>query len=387
MKIAFHFKCTGDEPGNYIIPYEKEIILALKNHPQIAVSIKWFSGDLIFYDMASDRTENENGYTLSPNKDKFVYVVNKWLNPGTPIYQRINEERLRDAISGIIFCIGAENLDIDAINFIHERLLRFDKYIGALEIDEASEIHWILYSLQIGPRYRQVNDKLYIFWDGISEDSKRDDLIDEWKNKGFSCVEHESLNGRHTLFDGYHNFEHARRVAAFKKRTGYLLGYLVDDLISKLQDSCVEIGNKFWAALNSFERAETIEEYAHVATSCRRIIEYVTDNIFPPTDGDHNGFKLGKNNYRNRLLAFADRERKSDTNIDLISVSTKMLAEQLEKLNNLQNKGVHSEVMREEARRCLIRTIMILDDILALKISQFPIKTKLDTSWLSKGMG
>ena len=192
---------------------------------------------------------------------------------------------------------------------------------------------------------------------------------------------------RYTLFDGYHNFEHARRVAEFKRRTGYLLGYLVDDLISKLQDSCVEIGNKFWAALNSFERAETNEEYAHVATSCRRIIEYVTDNIFPPSNDDYNGFKLGKNNYRNRLLAFADKERKSDTNIDLISVSTKMLAEQLEKLNNLQNKGVHSEVMREEARRCLLRTIMILDDILALKIDQFPTRIKFDTDSILKGMG
>jgi hypothetical protein len=59
-----------------------------------------------------------------------------------------------------------------------------------------------------------------------------------------------------------------------------------------------------------------------------------------------------------------------------------MLAEQLEKLSKLQNKGVHNEVMREEARRCLIRTIMILDDVLALKKDQFPTKIKFDSSWL-----
>lgn len=387
MKIAFHFKCTGDEPGNYSLPFEEEIILALKNHPRINVSTKWFLGDLIFFDLASDRIENKDGYTLKPNKEKFVYVVNKWLNPETSIFQKIDQKKLVDAINGTIFCIGAENLDIDAINFVHEKLLSFDKYIGAQEVDETSEIHWRLYSLYMGPRYRQVKDKFYIFWDGICEDSKRENLLEVWSKKGFSAVEHESLSGRYTLFDGYHNFEHARRVAAFKKRTGYLLGYLVDDLISKLQDSCIEIGNKFWAALNSFERAETIEEYSHVATSCRRIIEYVTDNLFPPTDDEPNGFKLGKSNYRNRLLAFADKERKSDTNIDLISVSTKMLAEQLEKLSNLQNKGVHSEVMREEARRCLIRTIMILDDVLALKKDQFQTKINFDSSWLINKLG
>jgi hypothetical protein len=43
--------------------------------------------------------------------------------------------------------------------------------------------------------------------------------------------------------------------------------------------------------------------------------------------------------------------------------------------------------MREEARRCLIRTIMILDDILALKTEQFQTKTKFDTSWLFKEIG
>jgi hypothetical protein len=57
----------------------------------------------------------------------------------------------------------------------------------------------------------------------------------------------------------------------------------------------------------------------------------------------------------------------SDTNIDLICASTALLGEQLEKLGNLVNKGVHAEVSRQEARRCLLRTIMALDDILSLK--------------------
>ncbi|MNJ78595.1 hypothetical protein D3C77_763900 [compost metagenome] len=74
------------------------------------------------------------------------------------------------------------------------------------------------------------------------------------------------------------------------------------------------------------------------------------------------------------MLAFADIERKSDTNIDVIVASTNLLKEQIEKLNNLVNKGVHAEVYREEARRCLIRTILLLGDLISLKREPLPIK-------------
>jgi hypothetical protein len=74
------------------------------------------------------------------------------------------------------------------------------------------------------------------------------------------------------------------------------------------------------------------------------------------------------------LLAFADQTRRSNTNIDLIAVSTKALGEQLEKLEALINKGVHAEIYRSEARRCLLRVILLFDDILSLKANAFEIQ-------------
>lgn len=75
------------------------------------------------------------------------------------------------------------------------------------------------------------------------------------------------------------------------------------------------------------------------------------------------------------MLAFAEREKKSDTNIDLININTKSLSEQIKKLNELINKGVHSDLYRSECRRCLLRTVLLLDDIASLKSSPFTIKT------------
>jgi hypothetical protein len=61
--------------------------------------------------------------------------------------------------------------------------------------------------------------------------------------------------------------------------------------------------------------------------------------------------------------------------------STDLLFQQWEKLNKLANKGVHSDVFREETRRCVIRTILLMDDIVSLRRGPFPIKTTLDENF------
>ena len=223
-----------------------------------------------------------------------------------------------------------------------------------------------------------MNRKATVFWDGLSEDDKDETLIEELSSQGFLDVDFESLNGKYTIFDEYHDFEHARRVAEWKRQSGSLLAFIADDVVHRLGDTAPDLNDKLWATLNTFSRAETNEELAQVTASCRRIVEYVSDQLFPPIEGEREGRKLGTKQYRNRLLAFADDSRRSDTNIDALTVSTATLSEQIEKLSNLANKGVHSEVYRAETRRCLIRTIILLDDIISLKSNPFEIKPKLN---------
>jgi hypothetical protein len=45
---------------------------------------------------------------------------------------------------------------------------------------------------------------------------------------------------------------------------------------------------------------------------------------------------------------------------------------------DLANKGVHAEVYGAEARRCLLRTILLLDDIVPLKSGPFEIQQGID---------
>lgn len=377
MKVAFHFlRPHASTTGSYLLDAEHHLFLALLANRRLEVSSKWFAGDLLLHWLASDVQKIGRTTTFTPNQAKFQEVVEAWLQPPNAVWSRIIPDIRESVFGSDVFAVCAESIDVETAEYIHQVCQSCRGYLGGLEVDDSCLVHWRLYSL-LSPHYRLVGRDLFIFWDGLSEDSKDDGLFHFWANAGFRRVEFESLQGRYSIFDPYHSWEHARRVAEWKRRMGDLLAFVADDVVSRLVDAAPEVGSKLHFAIKSFETADTSEEYAHVALSCRRTIEYVADQLFPPVRGRTNGHQLGKTNYRNRLLAFADRERASATSIDLICASTGMLAEQLEKLSDLQNKGVHHDIVREEARRCLIRTVLLLDDIVSLRQSQFEIKPDL----------
>ncbi len=83
---------------------------------------------------------------------------------------------------------------------------------------------------------------------------------------------------------------------------------------------------------------------------------------------------MGPKRYKNRLLAYAEKQHASNAELDLVSVSVEVWAAQIDKLYGLANKGVHAEVLRSEARRRLIRTVLLLDDIVFLQPRPFVVK-------------
>ena len=156
-----------------------------------------------------------------------------------------------------------------------------------------------------------------------------------------------------------------------------MLGFIADSVVSRLGDAVPDLGDRLWSALRTFDRAETTEQLSQVAATCRRIIEHVADRLLPPRETVANGPKLGPTHYRNRLLAFADQEQRSATAIDLVCVSTDALDQQITRLLDVVQKGIHTEIYRAETRRCLLRTILLLDDLVALKQGTFQIRPDL----------
>lgn len=387
MKIAFHFDANNEELGGYYgLPIRRALFGAILRSRTIDLHTKVFQGDVLLSTQTMDREKTETGEIHRSNKDRFLTAVQTLLDPGSHIWMTFSDRTVERLLKGNVFVLLFESISFRDAHEIDQQLQVHPWYLGALQIDDTCPVHWIAYASAMVANYRIIGRDIHLFWDGICGDSKDEGHAEELAEIGFASVEFEGLNGKFTIFDKYHDYQQARRVAELGNALSDTLGTMADQVITRFSDAAPELGNKLWSAIQTYERAEVPEDYAQVAASCRRVIEYVADAVFPPTDPDPNGRLLGPKNYRNRLLAFADRERISDTNLDLICASTGLLGEQLEKLGHLVNKGVHAEVTRHEARRCLLRTIMALDDILSLKRGPLEVRTTwMDSVTVRKG--
>mgnify|MGYP001172941942 CR=1 FL=1 len=375
MKIAFHFDADHRDLGGYYgLPIRRAIFGSILRSRTLDLHTKVFQGDILLSSQTMDREKTETGEIHRFNKERFLAALETLLNPGTHIWMTFTETTIRRLMQGNVFVLLFESISFKDAREIDVELRKEEWYLGALQIDDTCAVHWVAYANAMVAYYRIMGRQIHLFWDGISDDSKDEGHIAELEEIGFSTVRFEALNGKFSVFDRFHDYQHARRVAELGSALADALGTMADQVITRFSDSAPELGSKLWSAIRTFDQAEVAEDYAQVATSCRRVLEYVADTVFPPNDELIDGRKLGPPHYRNRLLAFADESRRSDTNIDLICAATALLADQLEKLSNLTNKGVHAELSRHEARRCLLRTIMALDDMLSLKRGPFEVK-------------
>ena len=370
MKIAFHFHGSHPELGfEYGLAALRLVSSALLGQQRAEVTSKIFVGDLLFSDIDMSRAGRHRS-----SGD----ILEFWLHPHNPVWTRFLEERLI-AARGDVYAICLESVDQATAEGLHECLVDAAPYLGAMEVDDGYFLHWKVYSQSLCPLLRVLGGGANVFWDGFSEDDKDPGLLEELRSLGFNPVSWESLNGRFSIFDStYHGFEPAQRVAEWKRDCGQLLGFIADSVVARLGDAVPDLGDRLWTALRTFDQAETTEQLSQVAVTCRRLIEHVADRLLPPKEVGTAEPKLGPKHYRNRLLAFADRARSTDTAIDLVCVSTNALDEQITKLLAVAQKGIHAEICRAETRRCLLRTILLLDDLLALKQGVLEIRPKLD---------
>lgn len=131
--------------------------------------------------------------------------------------------------------------------------------------------------------------------------------------------------------------------------------------------------NKLSAIEDSID-SNNPEIYSQVLTTCRRLLQDVSDSLFKKyfpgyaskayitkskkeimIDGDH---------YLNRLSAAIAFLQNKSANKTLIGSSVIQTIDWIENLNELQCKGAHSQITKDEALRCIIHTYICLGNIL-----------------------
>lgn len=366
MKVAYHFKCS-EIKERYDRLFYRIVFSNLLTLNEPFLSSKILVGDLI-----SDKIINKIGSA--------ELFLNCLFQLNGDIWRRLISAKTNYFVQQSVFIICFETIPKNIAEKLHALLLNDEHYLGCFEIDNSIEIHWLLYSESIGSKFRILNNEINIIVDTDNEEER--DIARHYKQLltgiPFKKIGIEFSNYRYSILDDNHTFENAKRATEWKKSTESIFSTITDEIIAKLTDAAPDLTDRLWTINNTFSTAQTGEAYALAMTACRRLFEYVVDCLFPPNNEIIDGVSLDKSKYKNRLKEFAARELKSEANIDLILTNTTSLFDEWKKLYELSNKGVHSNVHRQECRRCIIRTILLLDDLVSIKQTPFEVKVKAE---------
>lgn len=119
------------------------------------------------------------------------------------------------------------------------------------------------------------------------------------------------------------------------------------------------------------------ERYSQVLTSCRRLWSEVAKILFSEVLPNYSSktfkTKSGKeidvsgDHDNNKLSAVIETLQSKTAKNTLVGSEILYLVDWMEQINERQSSGVHAEITREQAMRCIIHTYIALGDILSLK--------------------
>ena len=112
-------------------------------------------------------------------------------------------------------------------------------------------------------------------------------------------------------------------------------------------------------------------------TTCRRIFENTSkelfDQYFPGYKDKMYKTKSGKeidvsgDHFKNKLSAVIEILENKSAVKSIVGSNIIYLLDWIDNLNDLQCKGVHSDISKQDAMRCIIQTYICLGDILNLQ--------------------
>ncbi len=198
------------------------------------------------------------------------------------------------------------------------------------------------------------------------------------KNTGTLIRQIEDSNKKLAILKGqYYDY-------ALRKYAELTFGNVANDIFTKYREL---VENKFsdlsddtiikLKALEDKINSDNSEEYSQALTTCRRLFDNVAKSLFEKYYPNYNQktykTKSGKeidisgDHYLNKLSAVIELLQDKSPSKSLAGSSILYTIDWIENLNNLQCKGVHSEITKQDAMQCIIHTYICLGDILNLQ--------------------
>ena len=245
-------------------------------------------------------------------------------------------------------------------NKLHDALTSDKSYLGLEAVDYAYYPHLVMYRNSLVPAYRVHGQSCTIFYFIGQDFCRNEEDFSRMRQLGHH-VTWENRGAHNTYFDNYNTPEHFRQIENFRAVVGpHIDENEADELVMVLEDLNPGLFNALGAAVDALGHARTEEHVAQVALSGRRYLEQLADVLFPAQDKEHNGRKVGKAEFRNRIWAFIADNATSDGTLlrNLGRATDKLIAE--------FNACLHGEQPQGRVLRALVNAAELTAALLAL---------------------
>lgn len=112
------------------------------------------------------------------------------------------------------------------------------------------------------------------------------------------------------------------------------------------------------------------EDLSQAVSSCRNILDNFADAVYPPKKGqvtlsDGEVIKVGKDSYKNRLIAFID-ENSTNSSDDLFNrARANELAKRLYHVHHVLSKGAKTRITKAQAERYVVETYLLIGELIS----------------------
>jgi hypothetical protein len=141
----------------------------------------------------------------------------------------------------------------------------------------------------------------------------------------------------------------------------------VDKALSKV---CPSAMKRFVVAYERL-KSSSPEEWSQALSSCRNILKDFANSVFPAQKEkykkrDGTELDVTDDKYKNRLLAFLDRELKGGNRKDLLSARAADVESRIHALNAILSQGTHGDIGFVDVNICVLDTYLLLGSLLSI---------------------
>jgi hypothetical protein len=195
VKIGFHFDADNERLGTfYGAAIEEKFFGALASVGNPGLSTMMYVGDLRLNSFAMEWSGTTEAKVYSFNEKKYADGFAGWLAAALLAWERFPLECMLRCMRRNTYVIYLDSISSQIAESLSRRLEALPHYLGALEINERSPEHRVLYLCSLLPLCRVTGKTVSIFREGFEGEDLDRLLVERCERAGFTEVRYEVFN-------------------------------------------------------------------------------------------------------------------------------------------------------------------------------------------------